>query len=43
MRKVMFWSAVAAVSVVANYGVEVAAPYFPGLARFTAKAHKGAA
>lgn len=42
-RKVSFWIAVGAVSVLANYAVEVAAPYFPpGLARFAAKCHKGA-
>lgn len=42
MRKVSFWLAVAGVSVLANYAVELAAPYSPGLARFTAKLHQGA-
>lgn len=42
-RKVSFWVAVGAVSILANYAVEAAAPYLPpGLARFTAKCHKGA-
>ena len=44
MRKVSFWLAVAGVSLLANYGLEVAADKFPslGLARFTAYAHRGA-
>jgi hypothetical protein len=43
MRRVSFWFAVAGVSLLANYAVELAAPYAPpGLARFTAKLHKGA-
>lgn len=42
-RRVSFWVAVGAVAILANYAVEVAAPYFPpGLAKFTAKLHKGA-
>jgi len=42
MRKLAFWVTVAGVSILANYGVEVVAPRFPGLARFTAKLHQGA-
>ena len=43
MRRLSFWLAVAGVSLLANYAVEVAAPYLPpGLARFTATLHKGA-
>ena len=42
MRRFSFWLAVAGVSVLANYAVEVAAPKFPGLARFAAKLHQGA-
>lgn len=42
MRRVAFWLAVAGVSLLANYGLELAAPYAPpGLARFTAKCHQG--
>lgn len=44
MRRVSFWLAVAGVSVLANYGVEVAAQHGPpGLARFAAKLHQGGA
>ncbi len=42
-RRLSFWLAVAGVSVLANYAVEVAASRSPGLARFTAKLHQGAA
>jgi hypothetical protein len=42
MRRLSFWLAVAGVSLLANYAIEVAAPYSPGLARFTAKLHQGA-
>lgn|GEM_PF-3389466 len=43
MRRVFFWLAVGAVSVLANYAVEIAAPHAPpGLARFAARAHQGA-
>jgi hypothetical protein len=44
MRKASFWVAVAGVSILANYALEVAADRFPslGLARFTAFAHRGA-
>lgn len=42
MRKLSFWIAVAGVSLLANYAVEVAAPHSAGLARFTAKLHQGA-
>jgi hypothetical protein len=42
MRRACFWLAVAGVSILANYAVEVAAPHSPGLARFTAKLHQGA-
>jgi hypothetical protein len=39
-----FWLAVAGVSILANFGLEVAADKVPalGLSRFTAYAHKGA-
>lgn len=41
MRKVSFWAAVAAVSVLANYGLSVIAAKAgsPGLSRFTAVTH----
>lgn len=41
MRKASFWAAVAAVSVLANYGLSVltAKVKSPGLARFTAVTH----
>jgi hypothetical protein len=44
-RRVSFWAGVAGVSILANFGLEVAANRWPqlGLARFTAFAHKGAA
>lgn len=43
-RRASFWAAVAGVSILANFGLEVAAGRWPqlGLARFTAYAHKGA-
>jgi hypothetical protein len=43
VKKASFWFAVAGVSVLANYGLELAAAKFPnvGLARFTATAHRG--
>lgn len=41
-RHVSFWLAVAGVSVLANFALEAAAEYSPGLARFTAFAHRGA-
>jgi len=43
-RKASFWLAVAGVSVLANYAVEIAATKIksPGLARFVAFTHKGA-
>ncbi len=41
-RRVCFWGAVAGVSVLANLGLELAAPRFAGLSRFTAILHKGA-
>ena len=42
-RRVAFWGAVAVVSVLANFGLELASDKFPqlGLARFTAYTHKG--
>jgi hypothetical protein len=42
-RRLSFWLAVAGVSIMANFGLEVAATRFPqlGLARFTAFTHKG--
>jgi hypothetical protein len=44
VRKASFWLAVAGVSVLANFALEVAADKVPalGLSRFTAYAHKGA-
>jgi len=43
-RRLSFWLAVAGVSIVANFGLEVISERFPqlGLARFTAFTHKGA-
>ena len=43
-RRLGFWVAVAGVSILANFGLELATEKFPqlGLARFTAFAHKGA-
>ena len=42
MRKLSFWLAVAGVSVLSNYALELAADKSPGLARFVAKLHQGA-
>ena len=44
-RRLSFWAAVAGVSILANFGLEVLSTRFPqaGLARFTAFAHKGVA
>jgi hypothetical protein len=44
MRKASFWLAVAGVSILANYALEMAADQTksPGLARLAAFAHKGA-
>jgi hypothetical protein len=43
-RRLAFWVAVAGVSVLANFGLELAADRFPqlGLARFVNFTHKGA-
>jgi hypothetical protein len=43
LRRASFVGAVAAISILANFGLEVAADKFPqlGLARFTAYTHKG--
>jgi hypothetical protein len=43
-RRLGFWLAVAGVSVLANFGLEVVTEKYPqlGLARFTAFTHKGA-
>jgi hypothetical protein len=43
VRRLTFWGGVAVVSVLANFGLEVAAEKYPqlGLARFTAYTHKG--
>lgn len=43
-RRLAFWTAVAGVSILANFGLELAANRLPqlGLARFTAFTHKGA-
>ncbi len=42
-RRVVFWTTVGVVGVLANFGVEVAAERFPslGLKRFAAYSHKG--
>jgi hypothetical protein len=42
-RRAAFWLAVAGTSVLANFGLELAAAKFPqlGLARFTAFTHAG--
>jgi hypothetical protein len=42
-KRTSFWLAVAGVSVLANFALEVAADRYPqlGLARFTAFTHKG--
>ena len=43
-RRLTFWLGVAGVSILANFGLELANERFPnvGLARFTAFAHRGA-
>jgi len=43
MKKAVFWLSVAGVSILANFGLELAAAKFPsaGFARFTAFTHKG--
>ncbi len=43
-RHISFWLAVAGVSILANFGLELITSHSgsPGLARFTAFAHKGA-
>jgi hypothetical protein len=43
-RRLSFWAAVAGVSILANFGLELVATRYPqlGLARFTAFTHKGA-
>jgi hypothetical protein len=43
-RRLTFWLGVAGVSLLANFGAELAAAKFPqlGLARFVAFTHKGA-
>jgi hypothetical protein len=43
VRRLGFWFAVAGVSILANFGLEVLAERVPqlGLARFTAFTHKG--
>jgi hypothetical protein len=42
-RRASFWLGVAGVSILANFGIELAAARFPqlGLARFTAFTHRG--
>lgn len=44
-RRVTFWLGVAGVSILANFGLELAAAKFPqlGLARFAAFTHRGVA
>lgn len=43
VRKLGFWGAVAGVSILANFGLELVSQRFPqaGLSRFTAFTHKG--
>ena len=43
VRRLAFWGGVAAVSVLANFGVEIAAEKYPnaGFARFVAYTHRG--
>lgn len=43
-RRLAFWVAVAGVSVLANFGLELAADKFPqlGLSRFVSYTHRGA-
>jgi hypothetical protein len=43
VRKAGFWLAVAGVSILANFGLELVSEKFPqaGLSRFTAFTHKG--
>jgi hypothetical protein len=43
-RRARFWGGVAGVSILANFGLEVAAARFPqvGLAKLTAFTHRGA-
>jgi len=43
-RRAAFWVAVAGVSIIANFGIELAADKFPqlGLQKFVAYTHKGA-
>jgi hypothetical protein len=43
MRRLLFWAGVAGVSILANFGVEVAAQRFPtlGLAKFVNFTHGG--
>lgn len=41
-RHLSFWLAVAGVAILANFALEAAAETSPGLARFTAFAHRGA-
>lgn len=44
-RRLSFWFAVAGVSILANFGLEVLSDKagIPGLARFTAYSHRGSA
>ena len=43
-RRLAFWLAVGGVSILANFGIELASEKFPqtGLARFVAFTHRGA-
>ena len=44
MKRLMFWGAVAGVSVLANLGIELLAPHLPpGFARLVALTHQGSA
>jgi hypothetical protein len=42
-RKLLFWTGVAGVSILANFGLELVTQKYPqfGLAQFTAYTHKG--
>jgi hypothetical protein len=43
VRKALFWTGVAGVSILANFGLELVSQKYPqfGLAQFTAYTHKG--
>jgi len=44
VKRLMFWGAVAGVSILANFAIEALAPHLPpGFARLVAKTHQGSA